>query len=233
MRKEEFCYVCGNFTSCFRYLREWLCESCPKEKVEKLKNVQPIAKIPVKETAIKPQTVRIKFDTKPKKIQHSDNRSYKLGSNILNGCKYNLTNFFDENPDVVFKSHELKKLFPKFPPRSIGNTLSRMVAEGIIYSRKISINGSTRYAIYSTNKELVEKLVDEEIKLDVVHYVHQNYPVTTKQLSNLFNISDTAVTKRIKKTQSLKTFTYLNRNFYFPKDKESEVIPYIKENYSW
>jgi DNA-binding PadR family transcriptional regulator len=238
MRQFEFCAVCQEFTACYRYKKEWLCDNCPKSAID-FKNDEPVEIVTVivkpkkvylkekeeKKQKIKPEKApKIKVEKPPKQ---QPRKKYRLS------CRDALMKFFYNNPDKVFKSKEIWAEITDFEVSNIKNTLSRLVKEGFIFSRKINISGRNVYGIYSKQEILVKDYLDEESSKKLVDYIAENHPVTTKKLSEIFPISGEAITKKLKRVSSIEIFQYMNRNFYFPVQEREKCLKMIIENTSW
>jgi hypothetical protein len=239
MREFEFCTVCREFTACYRYKREWLCDDCPKSAIDsKIDDlVEKAVIIKPKEVYLKEKQAKAKAEKAPKvktekaskqpKPTKEPRKKYRLS------CRDTLIKFFYENPDKVFKSKEIWEAITDFEVSNIKNTLSRLVKEGFIFSRKINIGGYNKYGIYSRQEILIKEYLDEENSKKLVDYIAEHHPITTKRLAEIFPISGEAITKKLKMVSSIEIFQYMNRNFYFPVREREKCLKMIIENTTW
>lgn len=257
MREIDFCAVCRSFTDVFRYRRHWLCDDCPKSELDnkldredefplqtviytrnsRTATTEAPPKSPPKNPrkpnkpkvpkAPKPPKEKVIRPKREYKKQVPKDRIYKPS------CRETVIKFFQAHRGEVFRSYELWEKFPDYLLPNIKNTLSQLVRDGFMYSRKINIGGYVKFGIYSTDASKVMEYQEEENVTQLVEYVNNNYPVTTRKLSEVFSITPEAVQKRLRKVDEIEIFQYMNRNFYFPVQYKMESIDNILENTTW
>lgn len=258
MREVDFCTVCRSFTEVFRYRRRWLCDDCSKSELDNIldredeqlpiQNIiytrnsrQATTEAPSKQpprNPRKPSKPRVPKNPKPPKTNiPRPKREYKkqLPKDKLYkpSCRETVKKFFLEHRGEVFRSYELWEKFPDFMITNVKNILSLLVRDGFIHSRKINIGGYVKFGIYSTDASKVLEYQEEENVTQLIEYINQHYPVTTRKLSEVFSITPEAVQKRLRRIDSIEIFQYMNRNFYFPAEHKMASIDSILENTTW
>lgn len=229
MREYEFCCICKEFTSCFRYRKHWLCDQCEKSKLDEYLEDNEIDTTPKIKIKIKGE----KCEPKIKKKRKTERKPRRKTINNRKSCKNDLLDFFNANVDEVFRSYELWDKFPEYKVKHIKNSLSTLVRENKIFSRRINIKGHIALALYSTNPDNVKKRIDEEgIKKIETYITNINEPITTKELSKIFNISSEGIIKRLKHTR-IERFQHMNRNFYFSPEIRDRAIESILKTTKW
>lgn len=247
MLNVDFCEVCNSFKDVYRYKRHWLCKDCPKTEIDKKieeKEVNTIISKPEKfERKIKKSISITSLVKEPKVIEP---RVKKVSVKSLEkkerkplvykkSCKNDLLKHFNKNVDEIFTSGQIIELFQGvYNYENIKNALSTLAKEGSIYSRKINLKGKIVYAIYGKNPNKIRVNIEDENRLKIKEHIIKNYPITTKQLAEHFNCSDTAITKTLKCLDNeIEKYFHMNRNFYFPKIYRIYSISEIIKKTHW
>lgn len=243
MLNADFCEVCNNFKYVYRYKKHWLCKDCSKTEIDKIieeKEEKPKLSKPEKfKRTIKKQISITSLVKEPKvkepKVKSLEVKKEKKPLVYKKSCKNDLRKHFNKNVDEVFTSGQIIELFQGiYSYENIKNALSNLAKEGSIYSRKINIKGKIVYAIYGTNPNKIRVNREDESKLKIKEHILKNYPITTKQLTEYFNCSDTAITKIVKCLENeIEKYLHMNRNFYFPKIYRIYSINAIIKKTQW
>lgn len=220
----EICKACGRFTETRKITGDWVCFDCVAEgmastyKGSSTRNIIRVKK--TVDTAVKKEK---QVKNKKPKIKNSKIKKFE-------SCKKFLRKLFLENPNKLFKSIEIYEFLEnRFDQRNVSNYLSLMAKEGFIYTRRINLTGTNYYSLCSRNQALVNQLVPEETAYKYREYIIKHAPISTVELSTVFNTSFKSVSSTVsaKLLDTIGIEKVGNKNYYYPLKRKDEMLSII------
>jgi hypothetical protein len=150
----------------------------------------------------------------------------------INNSRLNIKNYFINNPDTIISSKELNKLFPEIAYRSLQNILTYLLTTELIFSRQFYLKGRRVYAIYSTNKLLLQIPSPLESTSKIKQIIQEKELMSSKELSDYVGLSCKACGDIIKRIENVKTYRIMgsNRHYYLYVDNINMLYKLSKKD---
>lgn len=148
---------------------------------------------------------------------------YTNSKNHNTALKHELKKLFENNPNEVYKFHDIKDMYADYSYEYTYKMLTELVKEEFIFSRFVFIKGQKAFLIYSKDKILINNWLDDESVTKIYNIIKKESPINLSELADLANLSNkqTSIIIRKKLSNKVEVWKCQNKYWYVLKDDEN------------